>query len=295
MTLPRDVHPAQFYLVTRRCTQRQFLLRPDAETNNNFLYCLAVAAERSDVDILLPCAMSNHYHAVVYDRHGNLPVFTEHFHKLLAKSQNALRGRWENMWATEQVCVVRLEGLDDVLAKLVYVATNPVNDGLVAKVHHWPGFHGLAALLADRPMTARRPGHFFRADGPMPESATLRLTLPRELGDADEVRAELRARVAAREHALAEQRQRARRPVLGRRAVLQQSWRDTPTTHEPRRNLRPRVAARNVWARVEALLRIRAFLEAYREARARWLTGVATEFPPGTYWLRRFANVPIAA
>jgi hypothetical protein len=33
---------------------------------NNFLYCLAVAAERSGGEILLACAMSNHYQAVVY-------------------------------------------------------------------------------------------------------------------------------------------------------------------------------------------------------------------------------------
>jgi hypothetical protein len=32
--LPRQALPRQFYLVTRRCTQRQFLLRPDPETNN---------------------------------------------------------------------------------------------------------------------------------------------------------------------------------------------------------------------------------------------------------------------
>ena len=29
--LPRQVLPGQFYMVTRRCTQRQFLLRPDRE------------------------------------------------------------------------------------------------------------------------------------------------------------------------------------------------------------------------------------------------------------------------
>jgi len=27
---PRQVLPNQFYMITRRCTQRQFLLRPDA-------------------------------------------------------------------------------------------------------------------------------------------------------------------------------------------------------------------------------------------------------------------------
>ena len=45
--LPRQVLPRQFYLITRRCTQREFLLRPDAATNNAFLYCLIAAALRT--------------------------------------------------------------------------------------------------------------------------------------------------------------------------------------------------------------------------------------------------------
>ena len=59
--LPRQVLPRQFYLITRRCAQRQFLLRPDPATNNAFLYCLIDAASRCEIDVLLPCAMSNHY------------------------------------------------------------------------------------------------------------------------------------------------------------------------------------------------------------------------------------------
>ena len=58
---PRQVLPRQFYLITRRCVQRQFLLRPDAATNNAFLYCLIHAALRCEIGVLLPCAMSNHY------------------------------------------------------------------------------------------------------------------------------------------------------------------------------------------------------------------------------------------
>ena len=46
VTLPREILPGRFYRVTRRCTQRQFLLRPDAATNNHFTYWLAVAAAR---------------------------------------------------------------------------------------------------------------------------------------------------------------------------------------------------------------------------------------------------------
>ena len=59
--LPRQVLPRQFYLITRRCAQRQFLLHPDATTNNAFLYCLIAAALRCEIDVLLPCAMSNHH------------------------------------------------------------------------------------------------------------------------------------------------------------------------------------------------------------------------------------------
>ncbi len=88
--LPRPVLPRQFYLITRRCTQRQLLLRPDRETNNAFTYCLIVAALRYGIDVLLPCAMSNHHHTVIYDRDGRYPEFVEHFHKLLGDPRPGL-------------------------------------------------------------------------------------------------------------------------------------------------------------------------------------------------------------
>ncbi len=292
--LPRPVLPRQFYLITRRCTQRQFLLRPDPATNNAFLYCLSEAASRCEIDILLPCAMSNHYHAVIYDRAGRYPEFIEHFHKFLAKSQNALRGRWENFWASEQTCVVKLVDRDAVLDKLVYTAANPVLDHLVERTHHWPGVHGLSALLNGRVMRARRPLHFFRSDGDMPDEVELTLTIPPELGSAADVIEELRSRVQRVEDEHAAERQRTGRRVLGRRAVLAQSWRAHPASVEPRRNLRPCVASPNKWARIEALLRNRLFLLEYVDARARWLDGVGAVFPPGTYWLRRFASVQLS-
>ena len=291
--LPRQVLPRRFYLVTRRCAQRQFLLRPDAATNNAFLYCLIAAALRSEIDVLLPCAMSNHYHAVIYDREGRYPEFIEHFHKLLARSQNALRGRWENLWSCEQTCVVNLVDRDAVIDKLVYTASNPVADHLVDRVHHWPGVNGLAALLAARPLRATRPLQFFRSDGNMPDALELPLTLPVELGPAAAVRSELHDRVRAVELGRAAERARTGRRVLGRRAVLAQSWCEGPVTVELRRNLRPRIATRSQWPRIEALLRNRAFAADYARARDQWRNGLPAVFPAGTYWLRRFASVPV--
>jgi REP-associated tyrosine transposase len=291
--LPRQVLPRQFYLITRRCTQRQFLLRPDKATNNGFLYCLIDAALRCEIDVLLPCAMSNHYHVVIYDRVGRYPEFIEHFHKFLARSQNALRGRWENLWSSEQTCVVRLLDREAVIDKLVYAAANPVLDHLVDRVHHWPGVSGLTALLTGRSLRATRPLHFFRPDGPMPEALEMSLTIPSELGPAAEVVSELRDRVQALEHERANERLRSGRRVLGRRGVLAQSWRERPVTVEPRRNLRPRVATRSKWARIEALVRNRSFAVEYAAARERWRVGLDVVFPPGTYWLQRFASVPV--
>ena len=230
---------------------------------------------------------------MIYDRAGRYPEFIEHFHKLLARSQNALRGRWENLWSSEQTCVVRLVDREAVIDKLVFTATNPVADHLVDRVHCWPGVNGLSALLAGRALCATRPLHFFRPDGPMPDALELPLTIPAELGPAAELLSELRDRVRAVEVERAAERARTGRRVLGRRAVRTQSWRASPSSVEPRRGLGPRVATRCKWARIEALLRNRAFVTEYASARERWRTGLPAEFPPGTYWLHRFAPVPV--
>jgi putative transposase len=269
------------------------LLRPDAATNNTFLYCLIDAALRCEIDVLLACAMSNHYHVVIYDREGRYPEFIEDFHKLVARSQNALRGRWENFWASEQTCVVNLVDRAAVIDKLAYTATNPVLGHLVERVHHWPGVNSLAALLAGRPLRATRPLHFFRTDGPMADAREMPLTIPPELGLAAAVISELRERVRAVELERAAERLRTGGRVQGRRAVLVQSWRDHPASCEARRNLRPRVATRSKWTRIEALLRNRTFAVEYADARARWRDGHPAAFTPGTYWLQRFASVPV--
>lgn len=295
VSVPREIVPARFYMITRRCTQRQFLLRPDPATNNNVVYCLAEAAARFEIDVLLPSVLSNHHHTVVFDRHGRIVEFVEHFHKMLAKCQNALRGRWENHFSSEPVSLVHLVDVDDVVDKLVYAATNQVKDGLVERVHHWPGVNGLSDLLNGRVLHARRPAHFFRPDGSMPAEVTLELTLPPDLGEASKILHTLRERVAAVEAEHAAQRAETGRLVVGRRRILRQSWHDSPTSREPRRALNPRVAARSKWHRIEALRRNKEFVAEYRAARVAWRAGLHVVFPSGTYWLRRFAGVPVAA
>ena len=127
----------------------------------------------------------------------------------------------------------------------------------------------------------------------MPETATLSFARPpgfEELS-ADSFAAMLLERVRAVEEDASSERRRTGATVLGRRAVLSQKPTDRPTSSEPRRELDPRVAARSKWSRIEALMRSRAFRDAYAAARAALVAGVRDiVFPAGTYWLRRFAN-----
>ncbi len=293
MSLPREVLPGQTYMITRRCTQRQFLMRPDDETNNAFIYCLAEAAVRFRIDVLFTTAMSNHHHTGIYDPEGNYPFFIEHFYKLFAKFLNALRGRWENFWSSEQTSVVRLVGPADVVAKMTYALTNPVKDGLVEKARHWPGVSSLGFLKHGSFLAASRPRHFFREDGAMPESVRLVFAKPRafEHLSADEFAALILEQVRQAEEVAAIERRKKGTRVLGRKAVLNQRWNERPGSREPRRELNPRVAARSRWSRIEAILRNKAFRDAYLRARALFIKGARDVlFPAGTYWLRRFAQ-----
>lgn len=293
MSRPRQVFRNQFYMITRRCTQRMYLLRPDDETNETFAYCLAEAAKRFDIDIVLPMVESNHHHTIIFDRRGNFPAFTEHLHKMVAKCMNVRWGRSENFWASEEVCVTRLLTVDAVMDKLVYAAINPVKDFLVDKTWEWPGLNGYRLLLQRKPVVVRRPRHFFRDGGVMPAEVTLQLVIPRELGEPEAVLAELRRRVELFEATIREQRVKLGRRVLGRKRVFEQSWRASPSSIEPRRTLRPRFAG-STEARVAALLSYKEFLATYDDARKTWRTGCNATFPPGTYWLARFAPVSVA-
>lgn len=296
MGLPRAIVPGRIYMVTRRCSERRFLLRPDEAMTEAFTYCLSEAAERTGVLVLFSAVMSNHHHTGVIDVEGRLPEFLEYLHKFVAKCGNALRGRWESFWSSEQTSCVQLVEPNDILDKLVYAVTNPVKDHLVEKVSHWPGLDCLRAIAHDKPIVARRPRWFFREDGCMPETSTLSFVRPpgfEQLSQAEWV-ALLLERIKTVEHDCAAERARTGRRVLGRKAILRQHWNSSPASLEPRRNLSPRVAAKSKWARVEALQRNAVFLEAYRSARAAFLRGEDVIFPPGTYWLRRFARVKCA-
>ena len=294
MTPPREVVPGRDYMITRRCSERRFFLRPDDATDNAFIYCLALAVQRAKVEVTFSEAMANHHHTGIHDPDGNFPVFTEHFHGLLARCQNAHLGRFENFWSSEATSVVRLLEPNDVLEKMVYAYTNPAVADLVETADEWPGASTLQATLTGVDLTATRPAYFFRDDGDMPEAVTLKIHRPHgfaQLGH-EEWAAKVRELVRAKESEARQRRVREGKRVLGVERILAQNPFDRPKSHAPHFKLNPRLAAKSKWARIEALLRNRGFQEKYRDAIQRHLAGIVDVlFPFGTYWMRRFGRV----
>jgi len=283
MTAPRQVLPGITYLVTRRCAQRQFLLRPSQITNDVFRYVLALAARRYGIQVHAYCVLSNHYHLVVTDPDARLPRFQQFLDAFVARALNASLGRWEAFWAPNSFSAVGLVTPSDIVDKAAYTLANPVAAGLVRSARLWPGLCSSPNMVGAGELRVRRPGHFFDPRGGLPESVTLELTTPPGFFTAEAFREQLAAALAEREARAGQ----AAGDFLGVKRVLAQRPTDRPRSVEQRLRLNPRVAARDQWKRIEALGRLASFLASYRTALREWHAGKeGVLFPAGTYLLR---------
>jgi REP element-mobilizing transposase RayT len=284
MTAPRQVLPGATYLVTRRCAQRQFLLRPAAATNETFGYLLGVAASRFGIQVHAFCVLSNHFHLVVTDQAARLPAFHQFLDALLARALNAALGRWEAFWAPNSYSAVTLGSAEDVVDKSAYVLANPVAAGLVRSGRLWPGLWSAPERVGGEAFRFRRPRHFFDPNGSLPETSAVELVRPPGFESADAFRERVVAALEEREkQAVADHGGR----FIGAARVLAQKPTARPASGERRRTLNPRVAARDKWKRVEVLGRLVEFLRAYRAAWTMRRAGSANViFPCGTYLMR---------
>ena len=291
MSAPRQVLPGVTYHLTRRCTQRTFLLRPSDCTNEVFLYVLAVAAQRFGVRVHGFCVLSNHAHLVVTDPDARLPEFTQFLHAFVARALNASLGHKEAFWRPGGCSTQTLEAAQDIVDKTAYALANPVAAGLVRTGRLWPGLWSDPDRFGTS-IEVKRPRHFFAEDGDMPETATLELTVPPGFESVEHFRSAVLSALRPLEE---EAQQHFGRNFLGVARVLKQDPTGRPTSFEPRSTLNPRVAARDTGQRIAALRRLKEFVSAYREAWAAWRSGARdVVFPVGTYRLRVWQCVPCA-
>jgi REP element-mobilizing transposase RayT len=287
MTAPRQVLPGTTYLVTRRCAQREFLLKPSALTTAVFKFVLAVAAKRHGIVLHAACVMSDHYHLVLTDPRADLPRFNQLLDGVVARALNASYGRSESFWAPSSYSAVTLVSPEDVLDKIVYTLANPVSAGLVARGEEWPGLWSAPERVGTAGEIVQRPARFFSKKGTMPERELLTFAVPRGFASKEAFRAEVAARLAAREREKAEELASRGERVQGVHRVLRQRHTDRARSYEQRGGLKPQVASRDRWKRIEALGRRVEFLQAYRDALEKLRGGYRdVVFPPGTYQLR---------
>jgi REP element-mobilizing transposase RayT len=287
VTAPRRIVKDTTYLVTRRCTQREFLLTPSALSTLIFKYVLAVAAARHGVLIHAACVMSDHYHLVLTDPDASLPAFSQLLDGVIAKALNALHGRWENFWAPGSYSAVELVTPEDIVEKVAYTLANPASADLVEHGRQWPGVWSDPRSIGSRGELIERPGHYFAEDGSMGEHATLVFSVPAGFDSVETFQAKVLGRVREFEKAAADRREAGGVKVIGASRVLKQRHTRHARGHEPRRSLNPRVAAGDKWKRVEALQRLMSFLERHRDALVRHCSGEkGVVFPLGTYLMR---------
>lgn len=289
VTKPRCVLPGVTSLLTRRCSERRYLLLPDPTVKQIFEYLLGLLSKEYDIAIHAYVAMSNHYHLVVTDTNGRLPDFQRELNSMLARAINRHWGRTEAFWDRRSYSNVKLLEEQDVVAKMAYTLANPVRARLVNQANEWTGATS-AGVVFGQARQITRPENFFRKS--MPKVAELVLTRPaglKGLSDA-QVFEQVQADVARRE---------AEHRLLGKPAtmnkVLRQKWWWSPTTSEPRGQSQPTVAGCK-WARIEALQRSKEWLTAYYDCLAQFVAGTRDViFPPGTWQMCARLRCPVAA
>src|SRR5690606_10812830 len=97
-------------MLTRRVSNRFFLLKPDGsrEMDQLFLYALGLVAAKHGILVHAACVLSNHFHLVVTDLRGVLPQFLKEFHQYLALSVKAFRGWTTHVFDKRQTGVQHL-------------------------------------------------------------------------------------------------------------------------------------------------------------------------------------------
>jgi len=298
MSPPRRVVAGTTYLLTRRCAQRCYFLRPSPLVTDLFGYLLAWAAKESGILVHAALVHVNHVHLVVTDPDARLPVFMHALNSLLARALNHEYGRSENFWAPGSYSAVELPSEDEVLDKILYVHTNVTKDGMVSDPSHWPGFL-TQPRSPGRTRTYRRPRiSFFSERTALPNACKLTITRPPAFADyTDTQYTRLLARAQAEYLDLvkAKRLQEGKNSYLGPTAVCALNPRSCPDSADPTPSGSPVIACCDPAERKRLLQQLSDWRQAYREAWKAWCAGVRDVlFPLGTYAMRIYHHVSCA-
>lgn len=290
MTPPRQIVAGHTFEVTSRCISRMFLLAPSPEVLQTFMYVLGYYAQRHGITLYGLVLMSNHYHLLGLDKNGKLPDFMRDLNGFVGRILNAHYGRDDKFWSGDGYHLVRPINAEDLWARLMYVASNPINADLASRTEDYPGFV-LTPEKVGKTMRFARPD-FYRENGIMPDEVEVRFEVPETFGLTQKRYVSRFARELRKAEYDAKQRRgRQGRTVLGPETLRHVSPYDQPRSREKWFRTRGRIACKCPVSRKKAIAARKAFLEEYALAREEWREDVSgVEFPHGTWWVCRFAG-----
>jgi putative transposase len=288
VTTARRVLPGTTYMITRRCTERMFLLGARPENSSEFIYCLAEAASRFGVLVHAAVVMSNHLHIVLTDVRGMLPRFSQLFFNQLAKATNARTGHTESVFARgDRYHALELLTGDAVACKIAYLLSNPAKAGLVDDHKSWPGFITSAHDMLERKVYRARTDGSAYLRRRKAEELELRIEPPPSVRDVASFVERVAADLATIERHYRLERKRHRQCVKGEASVSAEAWFRRPKRGAKLFQMVPSIAERVTAIRVAAILALKKFRVEYRNALKALRDGArSVQFPQGT-WLMR--------
>jgi hypothetical protein len=242
MTRPRQYHPGQIAMATRRTVQGQLLLLPDEWTYDIVHYSTALALKASGAELYASYWGPNQTHSILGDPWALRNVYYREVHSKVALVRNRQFGEYPDspwygerrgkLWDAQRTNDLKLLDADVVLEKMLYTWLNPVKDGLVDHPDEYEGPMVLPRHLEDK-VRAKRPPWWFSPSRPdelvyIPRLPPMLRSMP--TSEAIEFLEQL---VDAGARAARERREREDRPpALGDRLLEQRPW-DYPAVRPP--------------------------------------------------------------
>tara|TARA_R110002072_G_scaffold253653_1_gene412418 strand:+ start:323 stop:1036 length:714 start_codon:yes stop_codon:yes gene_type:complete len=225
--------------------------------------------------------MANHYHLVLTDPRGRLPLFMGDFDALLTRVQNHALGRRGSLWESGSYTSWPLKTREEVLHQLAYVAANPTEAYQVRRPESYRGQLSLPNDIGvSKTHRVPREGLFGRGyeGSALPEQAVLTLTVPPQFNPSPERFRRLFRR--ALDGTLADLHAR-RGSYAGRGAVLNLDPFSAPKSARqgPSFALIPALTNASREDRAE----LKAWRQAVRQAFYAWQKGKDPVFPVGTF------------
>lgn len=293
---PRYIpRPGALVEITQRTLGGHYFLRPSEEFNEIFVGVLAHAREHHPLDIVAVQCLSNHFHLLVCpETVQQMSDFMKIFSTNLAKEVNRLLGRKETVFPRRYQHIPVSDEEAAQVERLVYLLSQGVKEGLVARPQDWPGVQSADAMLSGEPLQgawfdrSREDDLRRRGREALKRDIEKRVQVPltplpcwRHLSPQARQRRiqDLLSRIevqASKEH-----RRRGTHPLGAQWVLRQDPW------HRPESSVRtpaPRFHAATRKVRKAMQDAFRLFLLDYREAAKQLLLGQRdVRFPPGCF------------